>query len=117
MYDLAPHRCLIAVFTLEGCGHCEIYLPRLKARVEQLQKQGFSIELPEADQAPEGRAVLVMVYDLSKGDHTVQRFADRFQVEGTPTTVVLPRGHGAFKIDSSLSDSQIDRMLEIALRV
>ena len=89
MHDLAQHRCFIAVFTLEGCGHCEEYVPKIEAEVARLQKQRRSIEMLRAGQPPKGAAVLVAVYDLTTGDHTVQRFADRFEVQTTPTTIAM----------------------------
>lgn len=115
-HDLTLHHCLIAIFTLEGCGHCEAYVPLVEAEVARLQRARRPIEMLRADRPPGEAAVLVAVYDLTKGDHTVQAFADRYQIETTPTTLVLPHGAGAFKVASALTPSQITHVLEDALR-
>ena len=111
-YDLSPHNALVAVFKLEGCPACEDYIPRLFARVQELQRQGASIEVydPERKGGKKAR-VIVMVYDLSDAEPEVNRFADRFSISAMPTTVLLPRGPGAFKVEGSLSASQIDSIL------
>lgn len=115
-HDLTMFRYFIAIFTLEGCGHCEEYVPKVEAEVARLRRKKHSIELLRAGQAPQGAAVLIAVYDLTAGDHSVQAFADRFQVETTPTTLILPQGPGAQKITGALTDSQVQHMLADALR-
>lgn len=115
-YDLSQYRAFIAIFVLDGCGHCEAYVPRVEAAITRLQQEGRSIELLQANQPPKKAAVLVGVYNLTTGDRSVQELADRFDVQATPTTVVLPQGIGAFKVDSSLSNSQIAFLLDDTLR-
>lgn len=115
-YDVSRHRAVVLVFKLEGCGHCEIYVPRLLERIRVLQAAGVEVELLSEGKPPRKEGVLVAVYDLTNPNAEVNALADRFAVNGMPTTVVLPRGQGALKVEGALTPSQIDALLTNAAR-
>ena len=112
--DLTHAKAVIIVFVMEGCGACEEYLPRFKAQVAAARRQGHRINFYEDGTVPAGH-VAVVVYDAASPDPSIQAIGDRFAVQGTPSTVVLPRGPGAFKVEGGVTDSQIRWILGLVL--
>lgn len=108
--DLTRAKAVIVVFVMEGCGACEEYLPRFKAQVAAARRRGQRINFYDDGSVPEGH-VAVVVYDAASPDPSVQALANRFAVQGTPSTVVLPRGPGAFKVEGGVTNSQIQWIL------
>lgn len=109
---LAGCRVCIVVFVMPDCGACELYAPRLAAAV---RKAGSPFLVFDGKRrAPRG-AIPVLYYDVSQDNAEVQAFASRFNVEATPTTVVLPmNGDGAAKFEGGLAENQISYVLDLA---
>lgn len=98
MTDVSNERVLVIVFGMTDCPACEEYIPRFMARARPFQTNG----------------VPVFVYDVASPDPRLQAFADRYEISGTPTTLVLPRGKGFIKVEGVLDDHQIDDLLRKA---
>lgn len=109
--ELTEADVVIAVFVMPECGACEGYMPKLRAAVRRAGRPFYIY--PGHGVVPKG-AIPVLFYDVSKPDDEVQAFATRIGVEATPTTAVLPRGEGVFKVEGDLADNQIDYVLASA---
>lgn len=109
--DLSPYNVVIIVFAMPECGACETYLPRL---IERSQAHGAPFEVFDGGRAPAKGRVPILTYDVASDDKAVQQFADQYQVTSTPTTLVLRRGPGSFKLEGALSPGQIDYVLAVA---
>lgn len=111
MTDLSNHKVLIAVFAMPDCGHCEEYLPRFTKKVKELGHP-FLIYTAGSDVPP--GVIPVLVYNVAVNNVDVQRFADRFQISATPTTLVLRNPIGTFKAEGALDNRQIEALLGLA---
>ena len=96
--DLANVRTVIMVFTLQGCGACEEYLPRLQRAAQAMLRQGL----------------MVLVYDAADTRPDVQALMDQYEINATPTTLLLVRGPGSLKFEGSITDQQIAQVLATA---
>lgn len=112
--DLSQHGAAIFAFAMEGCGACEHYVPRLIAQVEALREQGYPFVVHTEGMAMPPGSIPVLIYDAASPDVDVQRLADRFKVEATPTTVLAAR-KGSFKCEGNLANNQITWLLMMAL--
>lgn len=111
--DLNKHNVAILVFAMHECPACEHYVPRLVEQVGVLQGQGAPLVVyDEGVKIPE-QSIPVLIYDAATENPDVQRLADRFQVEATPTTIVLGR-QGSFKCEGNLANNQILWLLNMA---
>lgn len=117
MFDLSPYRVLIAVFGMPECPACEAYIPRLVERVEALRAAGAKISIydPTSTTPVPTDSALVVIYDVSSEDASVQTFADRLNIAATPTTVILLRGAGMSRFEGGLANGHIDQVLQLAL--
>ena len=111
--DLNQHRVAIFVFAMHECPACEHFVPRLVEQVATLQAQGVPLVVVDEGVAVQPGSIPVLVYDAASEDPAVQKLADRFQVEATPTTVVVAR-QGSFKCEGSLANNQILWLLNMA---
>lgn len=114
MLDLSNHGSAIIVFAMEGCGACDHYVPRLVAQAEQLKAQGYPFVVYQEGMAVHRGAIPILLYDAASPDVDVQRLADRFHVQATPSTILVTRGEGAFKCEGALANNQIDWILMMA---
>lgn len=110
--DLTPYKVVIIVFGMPGCGACEAYLPRFSARAA---RHGRRLHVYRPGRPVPAGAVPILVYDAASPDEGVQDLANRYAISSTPSTLVLRRGPGAFKVEGNLSDAQIDHLLGLAL--
>lgn len=110
--DLTPHKVVIIVFGMPDCGACEDYLPRFSARVA---RRGRPLHIYRPGKPVPTGAVPILVYDVASPDREIQALADRYAISATPATLVLRRGPGAFKVEGSLDDAQIDHVLALAV--
>lgn len=113
--SLDNHKVAVVVFAMGECPACEHYLPRFVAEVEALRAQNypFLVWAPGAA-IPQG-SIPILIYDAASPDVDVQKLADRFKVEATPTTIVMSRGAGSFKCEGGLANNQISWVLMMAL--
>lgn len=116
MINLEAQKVIVIVFGMEGCGACEHYIPRLAAEAQSLTQQGFSFVVNPTDQPP-ADTVPILVYDAASQDAELQKLADRFNVQATPTTVIAARGPGSFKVEGNLATNQIQWVLMMAHEV
>lgn len=93
--DLSGYRVIVVVFAMPDCPACEDYVPRFLRYAAPYQQAGIP----------------VFVYNVASEDPKLQEFADRYKVQVTPTTLVLPRGQGHLKVEGGLPDAAIDRLL------
>jgi hypothetical protein len=98
--DLAPHSVCVLVFVMEGCGACEEYVPRLQRVATPLLQQGLPI----------------LIYMADDPRPTVQSMMNAYNIQATPTTVVLrlqqgvPTGEPTV-IEGSIDDWQIGQLV------
>lgn len=118
--SLESQRAVVLVFAMHECPACESYLPRVVSEIQtlnaQLAPQGMGFVVNPESQPPAG-TVPVFFYDAASPDPEVQKLADRFEVTATPTTVVAARGTGAFKLEGSIANNQIQWVLMMAAEV
>ena len=105
---------LVVVYAMHECPACEHYLPRLLSEVAALQAQGYPFIVYEAGTALSPNAIPVLVFDAATEDGNVQRFADRFGVTATPTTIIALRNGGGAKYEGALANNQILQVLMMA---
>jgi thiol-disulfide isomerase/thioredoxin len=80
---------------MQDCPACHEYMPRFQAIASQ-----FAGRVP---------------YQILDADSPANRqVAERFDIEATPTTMVLRRPVGAIKAEGSLGDPEILRLFNIA---
>ena len=108
---LSATRVVLVVFIMPECGACEGYVPRLNAAVRRAGSPFFVYN--GKGRAPKG-SIPVLYYDVSQPNDEVQAFASRYNVEATPTTLILPKGEGAAKFEGGLADNQIEHVLALA---
>lgn len=117
MINLGEQNVVVIVFAMRDCPACEHYLPRFTAEAQalngQLAAQGVSFVINPETQPPPG-TIPVLVYDAAADDAEVQKLADRFGVQATPTTIIAARGPGSFKVEGSLANNQIQWVLLMA---
>jgi thiol-disulfide isomerase/thioredoxin len=117
MVDLSAQPAAVIVFAMEGCGACDHYVPRLVAKVEELKGHGYPfVVYAEGVKIPRG-AIPILLCDAASDEPDVQKLADRFAISATPSTVVLARGEGSFKVEGNLADNQIVWVLNMANEV
>ena len=88
---------VVVVFTLKGCGHCEIYRPKFT-----------KVAAPYADYVP-----IVMA---DGNDPRFQDLANRLNVQGVPATFLLRKPAGMIKLEGDVPEAQIKWLLNIAAR-
>ena len=111
---LSATRVVIVVFVMADCPGCEAYVPRLNARIK---KTGGPFHVFDGKRrAPKG-SIPVLYYDVSLPNEEVQEFASRFNIEATPTTIVLPMNDTAIKFEGGLADNQIDYVFALAQEI
>jgi thiol-disulfide isomerase/thioredoxin len=115
--DLSAHRAAVIVFAMEGCGACEHYVPRLIAKAQELNAHGYRFTVYEVGKAIPRGSIPILLYDAASLEPEIQKLADRFAVEATPTTIVLSQGPGSFKVEGNLADNQITWVLNMANEV
>lgn len=93
--DLSNKNVVVMVFAMEGCGHCEEFLPRFWPKAEKYLAMGMP----------------VFCYNLASEDPSIQAIATRYEIDSAPTTIVLKRGTGALKLSGGYNDETIDRVL------
>lgn len=117
MINLDAQNVVVLVFAMHGCPACDHYLPRFTSEAaalsRQLAGQGTAFVINPETQPPPG-VIPVLVFDAAAEDADVQKLADRFGVQATPTTVVAARGPGSFKVEGSLANNQIQWVLLMA---
>lgn len=117
MIRLDEQKVVVLVFAMHGCPACDHYLPRFITEADalsrQLAPQGIAFVVNPEAQPPAG-TIPVLVFDAAADDAEVQKLADRFGVQATPTTVVAARGPGSFKVEGSLANNQIQWVLLMA---
>ena len=95
-YDgrMAQPNAVVVVFAMQQCPACSDYMPRFKAIASQFPQVPHQV--------------------LDANAPGVQGLADRFQIQATPTTMVLRRPVGAIKAEGSLPDADIQRLFVLA---
>src|SRR6185436_5836714 len=101
--DLREANVFVALVVLEGCGACEEFKPRFLRAAERLQRRNPGIP--------------VGIYLADDPRPDVQAFLDRFQVQATPTLLILCRGPGSISVVGSVDSLQLDGMMDMAERV
>ena len=95
MLQLAQARCVIIVFVMKECPACHEYVPRFRQVAQQ-----FSGKVPS------------VIFDVeSPQGHPL---ADQFDIQATPTTMVLRRPLGAIKAEGALNNIDIQQLFTIA---
>jgi thiol-disulfide isomerase/thioredoxin len=104
---------VIFVFAMGECPACEHYLPRLVAEADSLRAQGYTFAVNPKQNVPTG-TIPILIYDAASPDVDVQKLADRYGVTATPTTIVVLRDGGGFRVEGSLANNQITWLLLMA---
>lgn len=112
--SLDAQNVVILVFAMDGCPACEHYVPRLLREAEALRAEGYPFVVYQPGMMLAPRAIPIVVYDAATPDVDVQKLADRYAVQATPTTIVATRGPGGFKSEGSLANNQARWLLLMA---
>lgn len=113
LIDLNQHSVAILVFAMHECPACEHYVPRLVEQVGVMRDRGAPLVVYDEGVTVDPGSIPVLVYDAASPSADVQKLADRFQVEATPTTIVLAK-QGSFKCEGNLANNQILWLLNMA---
>jgi hypothetical protein len=119
MLDLSRFNVAVFVFGMQDCPACESYVPRIQRCIEARQRLGqpfhiYDPELEKTNPIPE-RFVPILFLDVSTDDKTIGDLADRLKISGTPSTVVMLRGPGTYKVEGDLPTGNIEQILDAAL--
>ena len=114
--DLRNVRVIVVVFAMPGCGACDDYLPKFMHAVRQHQRWGAPFHVWRPGLPIHPGTIPVLLYDAASPDPALQDFADRLQIEATPTTAVLGR-RSVHKVEGSLGPMEIDNLLYVARRM
>lgn len=106
MSDLSQCRAVIVVFAMDGCHHCHEYLPRFQKMVGRFQAKGWPFVVYDGN-APEPGSIPVLIVDGASMHPTIVELADRHQVDGMPTTLVMPRAREAMKLEGAVDDREL----------
>lgn len=113
--DLSQTNILILVFAMPGCSACHEYLPKLQKQIVGYQKLGHPFVLWEIGGTLKPGQIPVVILDSTTQDAEVQALADKHQITGLPTTVLLPKVGYPAKFEGALSDGQIYELLNTAV--
>lgn len=92
-------RVVVVLFTIPGCDACAEYKPRFQ-RIAQMYQRIMPIYLLDAND--------------TRAD--VADLASRLNVTNVPATFVLRRPTGVIRVEGSIPDDQIVRLLGVAVR-
>jgi thiol-disulfide isomerase/thioredoxin len=107
-------KCLIVVLAMPGCPACDDYTPRFEREVDRWQKHGVPLVYYRPGQKIDRRTIPVMVIDATSTDPNIVAFADLHQISGMPTTLLLTQNAPPVKIEGTIPDEEIYRLLESA---
>lgn len=94
------------------CGACESYVPKLIEKANILKKkEGIPFEDYKSGIKLKTNSIPILVYDVASEDESIQALANRFNIEATPTTIVLVNPSGAFRTEGELEPTQIEKLL------
>lgn len=113
--DLSHTNILILVFAMPGCPACHEFLPKLQKQIVGYQKLGHPFVLWEGSGSLKPGQIPVVILDSTTKDAEVQALADKHQITGLPTTVLLPKVGFPAKYEGALNDGQIYDLLNIAI--
>lgn len=109
--DLRNAKVAIFAFGMPGCPHCEEYLPRLEAAVQQAGQPFHPYGLGDSI-VPE--KIPVVILDASSTHPLIQTFADRLKVEAVPVSFIATRSGEIIRAEGSLTQDQIKALLLLA---
>jgi len=92
--DLSGARCVIIVLGQDGCPACAEYEPVFR------RVAASHARIP----------IAVLNIDSTQGT----ALADAYDVEATPTTLLLRRPVGAIRAQGAISDAALDRLFQFA---
>lgn len=82
---------LVIMFVLKGCPHCHAQYPHfVKIARKYINK--------------------VPAWVLDADDSKYQELADRYQITATPTTLVLKKPAGFYKVEGEMSGDEIEQL-------
>ena len=107
-------RCLIVLLAMPGCPACEDYTPRFEREVGRWQKFGVPLVYYAPGATITKKTIPIMIVDATSADPGVQAFCDLHKVQGMPTTLLLTHNAPPVRIEGSVPDEEIYRLLESA---
>ena len=119
MLDVSHLRVIMLVFGLPGCGACEDYVPRLKARAKEFEEVDvFDDRTSNSKRKMKAKVgtLPIFIYNVDARDPELQKLADQYEIQAMPTTIVLVRPQGALRYEGPISDKQIDFVLGEAVK-
>jgi hypothetical protein len=105
---------LIVVLAMPGCHACEDYTPRFEREVDRWQKHGVPLVYYKPGQTIDRKTIPVMIIDATSADAGVQAFCDLHKVAGMPATLLLTHNAPPVKVEGSIPDEEIYRLLASA---
>lgn len=111
--DLSQAKAAIFVFAQSHCPACHEFTPVFFKRVAARVNQGFA----PCDGTCPIRPGQIPVFHLDVGsdDPQIRELIDRYGITLTPTTLLLLRGPGSCKLEGTLTDVQIEQVLDAAV--
>lgn len=104
--DLSHCPVVVVVFAMDGCHHCHEFLPRLERLTKAFQAKGWPFVIYDGQQVQPG-AIPVIVLDGASDDPSIAELAERYNIEGMPTTLVMPRWGTPMRLDGAVDDREI----------
>lgn len=116
MSDLSACNVVIVIFAMDGCHHCHEYLPRFRRRVRAFTDLRWPFVYYDGARTPSAGEIPIVIVDGASPDPSVEELAQRYQVEGMPTTLVMPRIGAPMRLEGAVDDREIHDALVFACR-
>lgn len=108
---------VIVIFAMDGCHHCHEYLPRFERELGRFQALGWPFVIFDGRRAPSAGEIPVVIVDGASMDPSVDALAQKYAVEGMPTTLVMPRHGAVMKLEGAIDNAEIYEALKHACRL
>lgn len=113
MSDLSACNVVIVIFAMDGCHHCHEYLPRFNKELARFQALGWPFVIYDGTRTPGAGEIPVVIIDGASMDPSVDALAQKYGVDGMPTTLVMPRRGHVQKLEGAIDNVEIYNALKL----
>jgi len=113
MADLSHCSVVIVIFAMDGCHHCHEYLPRFERELGRFQALGWPFVYFDNARSPNAGEIPVVIIDGASMDPSVEALAQKYAVDGMPTTLIMPRRGRVTKLEGAIDNVEIYNALKL----
>lgn len=114
MGDLSHCPVVVVVFAMDGCHHCHEYLPRFHKQISKFQAYQWPFVYYDGTRSPARGEIPIVILDGASQDPGIDALAQKYAVEGMPTTLIMPRWGEAMKYEGAIEDAELYEALVFA---